>query len=169
MFRDQIFTLRVRNWEKYQVPPRQSGWTPPWCKLLHKSLDDYHYTALSREEKWLLMELYKLATKWDNEIPSDAKWISQSVRDDDVEGVKELLLGLLKAGFLEVDEVEIETLEPDPPKVRVEGPLDASNGLVDPMSTSWRQVVDIEERRGEETLRGEVREGRSLWRRLRTS
>lgn len=113
---------RVRNWEKFQVPPRASGWKPPWCKLYHGSLNEYDYVALNLAERGLLMEFYKLATRFENQIPTDSVYLMRTLHLEDVDELENGLNKLMSTRFLQrVDNVDIEVeVEVDSSYVREE-------------------------------------------------
>jgi hypothetical protein len=104
--------LRVRNWDKYQSPARQSGWRPPWCKLYWQAWDDYDYCQLSLEERGLLAEMYRLATKRNNQLPADARQIAHEIRVNDVELVENGLDKLMSTRFLQLVDT-LSSLEVD--------------------------------------------------------
>jgi hypothetical protein len=64
--------VRIRNWEKYQ---HYSQRNPPWIKLHNRMLDDYDYGCLPDSGKLLLITLFMLASRTDNNIPTDPEWI----------------------------------------------------------------------------------------------
>lgn len=89
-------SISIKNWEKYQHYSKRN---PPWIKLYNSLLDDYEYTRLQDASKLLLISLFMLASRCDNEIPADPEWIQQ----------KGMLLGdvdlrpLISAGFIKLN------------------------------------------------------------------
>ncbi|MBI3936381.1 MAG: hypothetical protein HY323_05345 [Betaproteobacteria bacterium] len=104
---ETVELLRVPpdKWDRYQGAGRKrtSGgfWRPPWIKLHTASSDDYAYTQLSLAERGLLMEMWKLAARMNNEIPNDAKWIGRAIQLEKTTSVQASLTTLLFAGFLQ--------------------------------------------------------------------
>jgi hypothetical protein len=85
---------KVKNWDKYQ---HYSDRNPPWIKLYNTLLDDYEYSCLQDDSKLLLMSLFLLASRTENKIPADPKWIrKKAMLDMDVD-----LEPLVNRGFVE--------------------------------------------------------------------
>lgn len=88
--------IQIKNWEQFQHYKHRD---PPWIKLYHSLLDDYEYGCLQDASKLLLMSLYMLASRTNNNIPADPDWIKQ----------KGMLLGnidlepLITSGFISVN------------------------------------------------------------------
>ena len=66
--------IEIINWKKYQ---HYKDRNPPWIKLYHSLLDDYEYGCLQNDSKLLLISLFLLAARTDNQIPNDLKWIKE--------------------------------------------------------------------------------------------
>ena len=66
-------TFSVRNFERFQHYKDRS---PPWIKLYNELLDDYSFAVLPDASKWHLVAIWLLASRSDNEIPADTKWIA---------------------------------------------------------------------------------------------
>ncbi len=66
-------TFSVRNFERFQHYKDRS---PPWIKLYNELLDDYRFAVLPDASKWHLVAIWLLASRSDNEIPADTKWIA---------------------------------------------------------------------------------------------
>jgi len=64
--------LKIVNWEKYQHYSKRN---PPWIKLHNQLLDNYDYGCLQDASKLLLMTLYLLASRTENNIPADQNWV----------------------------------------------------------------------------------------------
>jgi hypothetical protein len=64
---------RVRNFEKHQ---HYKDRTPPWIKLHNALLDDYRFQQLKDSTKAHLMLMWLLASRYDNRIPADPRWIA---------------------------------------------------------------------------------------------
>ena len=85
--------LKIKNWEKYQ---HYKDRNPPWIKLYNEILDDYAYACLQDDSKLLLITLFLLASRTENKIPADKKWIAQRGCLDKQVDWKEIL----SAGFI---------------------------------------------------------------------
>lgn len=68
--------LRVRNWSEYQ---HYSDRNPPWIKFHVRLLDDYEFTSLPDTAKAHLGGIFLLASKLDNKIPADPRWIARQI------------------------------------------------------------------------------------------
>ena len=66
-------TFSVRNFERFQHYKDRS---PPWIKLYNELLDDYRFAVLPDASKWHLVAIWLLASRSDNGIPADTKWIA---------------------------------------------------------------------------------------------
>ena len=64
--------IKVCNWQKYQ---HYSQRNPPWIKLHNQLLDNYNYGCLQDDSKLLLITLFMLASRTENNIPADLEWI----------------------------------------------------------------------------------------------
>lgn len=68
--------FRVRNFEKFQHYKHRS---PPWIKLHSAVLEKYKFSSLPDATKAHLMMIWLLASRMDNKIPWDPRWIAQKV------------------------------------------------------------------------------------------
>lgn len=68
--------LRVRNLDKYQ---HYKARNPPWIKLHQLILEDYDFGQLPDASKWHAIGIALLASRMDNRIPADPKWISARI------------------------------------------------------------------------------------------
>ena len=73
---DHAGYIRVRNWDKYQ---HYTSRTPPWIKLHNTLLDDYEYTSLPDSSKSHLLGIFMLASRLDNKLPNDGRWIANRI------------------------------------------------------------------------------------------
>lgn len=88
--------FKVRNWESLQ---HYKDRAPPWIKLYNHLLDDYEFACLQDASKLHLVLIWLLASRNDNRLPYNARWIKQRIGvDSDVD-----LDELAGAGFLEVE------------------------------------------------------------------
>jgi len=88
--------ITINNWEKYQHYTHRN---PPWVKLHNSLLDDYEYGCLQDASKLLLISLYMLASKCENRIPADPKWIREKgMLSSNIE-----LEPLVNAGFISIN------------------------------------------------------------------
>ena len=68
--------FRVKNFEKFQHYKDRS---PPWIKLYNELLDDYDFGLLPDASKMHLIAIWLLASRSENKIPFDPKWISKRI------------------------------------------------------------------------------------------
>src|SRR5579863_5213874 len=96
-------TFSVRNFERFQHYKDRS---PPWIKLYNELLDDYNFARLPDASKWHMVAIWLLASRNDNEIPADTKWIAGHI------GATETvdLTPLQKAGFIVANQGRREML-----------------------------------------------------------
>lgn len=88
--------FRVRNFEKFQHYTKR---TPIWIKLYNRLLDDYEFGLLPDGTKWHLVGIFLLASRHQNRIPADSRWIAKRIG-----ATSTIDLTLLKnAGFIEFE------------------------------------------------------------------
>src|ERR1051325_9974399 len=92
-------TFSVKNFEKFQ---HYKDRAPPWIKLYNGLLEDYEFGGLPDASKMHLIAIWLLASRSDNKIPFDAKWVSNRINA--TEPVDLALLA--KRGFIIVDQEE---------------------------------------------------------------
>jgi hypothetical protein len=68
--------LSVPNWEEYQHYTKRS---PPWIKLHNKLIEDYDFECLPDASKAHLVLIWLLASRCNNKIKPDAKWIARKI------------------------------------------------------------------------------------------
>jgi len=68
--------FKIKNFEKYQ---HYKNRRPPWIKLYNDLLDDYEYCQLPDASKSHLAAIMLLASRYDNKIPYDEKWIAEKI------------------------------------------------------------------------------------------
>jgi hypothetical protein len=66
----------VRNFNDFQ---HYKDRTPPWIKLYNAVLDDHAFAMLPDETKWHLVAIWLLASRCDNQVPSDPNWVSRKI------------------------------------------------------------------------------------------
>ena len=89
--------IKVVNFEKYQhYDPKKRR--PPWIKLYNSLLDDYEFGCLQDASKMLAIGLWLLASRCNNKIPCDPKWISEQLHLTE----KVDLECLVSAGFITI-------------------------------------------------------------------
>ena len=94
---DRIKTFRVKNFERFQ---HYKDRAPPWIKLYNELLDDYEFGRLPDDTKFHLIAIWLLASRSENKIPYDAKWVSRRINANDP-----VNLDLLEdRGFILVDQ-----------------------------------------------------------------
>lgn len=85
--------LRIRNFEKFQ---HYKDRNPPWIKLYTALLDDIDFLGLDDDLKWPVVGLFLLASRLDNKIPCNAKYLQNRL------GVKKIdITRLLHSTFIE--------------------------------------------------------------------
>lgn len=90
-------TFSVKNFERFQHYKDRS---PPWIKLYNELLDDYDFGLLPDASKMHLVAIWLLASRSDNKIPLDPKWIARKISATDP-----VDLTILKnAGFIEYNQ-----------------------------------------------------------------
>jgi hypothetical protein len=86
--------FKVKNFERFQ---HYKDRNPVWIKLYNELLDDYEFGQLSDASKWHLCAIWLLASRYQNRIPLDSKWIQGRIN-----ATEKVDLGLLeKTGFIE--------------------------------------------------------------------
>jgi len=113
--------LRVKNWQEFQ---HYKDRTPPWIKLYNHLLDDFEFSCLPDASKAHLLSIWLLASRTENRIPNNAKWISNKINaTDDVD-----INLLLSTGFIEKipnKNKELQTSERDASKALQKSEQDA--------------------------------------------
>lgn len=80
--------ISIANWEKFQ---HYNDRKPPWIKLYNSLLDDYEFSCLQDASKLLLMMLWLLASRHENKIPADIKWLKKQLPIDGNVDIKPLI------------------------------------------------------------------------------
>lgn len=94
----KVRTFSVKNFERFQHYKDRS---PPWIKLYNETLDDYEFGRLPDASKAHLFAIWLLASRYDNKIPHDARWIATKIN-----ATSPVDLDLLEnAGFIICDKV----------------------------------------------------------------
>ena len=87
--------FRVVNLKEYQHYKHRN---PPWIKLHASTLEDYDFARLQDASKMHLCAIWLLASRTDNKIPWDSKWIARRIN-----ATAEVDLNSLQAaGFIEL-------------------------------------------------------------------
>lgn len=98
--------LSVRNYDEFQ---HYRDRTPPWIKLYNAILDDYEFACLTDQQKWHLVAIWLLASRCENRIPNDARWIAKRINAEAAPDLRPLI----SRGFLVVlQEAEREAEQP---------------------------------------------------------
>lgn len=85
--------LVVKNFERFQ---HYKDRNPPWIKFHYATLSDYEVTSLSDAAQGQLFKFWLLASRYDNLIPYDLKWLKREIKANGPLQLKELLAsGLL--------------------------------------------------------------------------
>ena len=117
--------FRVKNYDRFQHYKDRS---PPWIKLYNELLDDYDFGLLPDASKMHLVAIWLLASRSENKIPLDAKWVAGRINATEAVDL-ELLAD---RGFILLDQ----------PLERV-----ASNPIAECLSREEGQDQDIEKRK----------------------
>lgn len=117
--------LKVKHWEELQ---HYKDRVPPWIKLYNTVLDNYEFTQLTDSERFHLVGIWLLASRTNNRVPNDARWIQQRLFASEPVNVPKLV----QLGFIYVH----------PPEQVASTALACGYG-----------DRDIEERRGEQISR----------------
>lgn len=130
-------TFSVKNFEKFQ---HYKDRAPPWIKLYNGLLEDYEFGGLPDASKMHLIAIWLLASRSDNKIPYDPKWVSNRINA--TEPVDLALLA--KGGFIIVDQGEdqnaIEPLAECLTREREEGEAEKRESKAETRSPSAPKV-----------------------------
>jgi hypothetical protein len=86
-------TFSVKNFERFQHYKDRS---PPWIKLYNELLEDYDFGLLPDALKGQLMCIWLLASRMENKLPFDAKWLAKKINANSPVDIHHLLI----AGFI---------------------------------------------------------------------
>jgi hypothetical protein len=101
--------IAVKNFERFQ---HYKDRKPTWIKLYNDLLDDYEFGCLPDASKWLAVGLWLLASRHENRIPADPRWIARMVHASETVNLQ----ALLTAGFIEpYDDASDVLAEPEQP------------------------------------------------------
>jgi hypothetical protein len=90
-------TFSVKNFAKFQ---HYKDRAPPWIKLYNGLLEDYEFGGLPDASKMHLIAIWLLASRSDNKIPYDPKWVSNRIN-----ATEDVNLDLLvQRGFIVLDQ-----------------------------------------------------------------
>lgn len=105
--------IQVKNWDNFQ---HYKDRTPPWIKLYNHLLDDFDFSCLPDASKAHLLSIWLLASRTNNKIPNNARWIGNKIN-----ATEEVNLNILiESGFIELissKNNEIQTSEQDASKM----------------------------------------------------
>jgi uncharacterized phage protein (TIGR02220 family) len=105
--------LKVKNWEDFQ---HYKDRTPPWIKLYNHLLDDFDFSCLPDASKAHLLSIWLLASRTNNKIPNNPKWIGNKINATESVDIN----SLIQSGFIEVipsENKELQTSEQDASKM----------------------------------------------------
>ena len=91
--------FKVSGWEEFQ---HYKDRNPPWIKLHNQLLDNYDFEVLGDSAKGHLLCIWMLASRTNNEMMFDSKWIARKIGASS----KVDLDLLLSSGFIELQEAE---------------------------------------------------------------
>jgi hypothetical protein len=89
--------LSIPNWENLQ---HYKDRTPPWIKLHNELLEDYEFECLPDASKAHLLCIWLLASRTENKIKADSRWIQRKIGANSDVDIK----GLVDAGFLQLNQ-----------------------------------------------------------------
>jgi len=89
--------LSIPNWDDIQHYKDRS---PPWIKLHNKLLENYEFECLQDASKAHLICIWLLASRTNNKIKADAKWIARRICANEPVDVK----ALIDSGFLQLNQ-----------------------------------------------------------------
>lgn len=69
--------LAVKNFERFQ---HYKDRAPAWIKLYTELLEDYQFAALPDATKGHLLLIWMLASRVDNKIPDDPRWVASKIQ-----------------------------------------------------------------------------------------
>lgn len=87
--------IHIRNFDQFQ---HYKDRNPPWIKLHAALLDDYFFSKLPDSAKWTLIGLWILASKSENNVPNDPKWLKSKLHIKKPLNLKPLSTG----GFISI-------------------------------------------------------------------
>lgn len=133
--------FKVKNWDNFQ---HYKDRNPPWIKLHNHLLDNYEFECLPDASKAHLLCIWMLASRTQNKMPMDSKWIKRKIgASEDVD-----LQILVKYGFIEC-ECEIQSMAQDASTMLVSeeerrGEAETEESREDPLSgkPDVRIVID---------------------------
>ena len=92
--------FKVKNYEKFQ---HYKDRAPPWIKLYNETLENYEFGSLADATKGQLIGIWLLASRTNNKLPYDPRWIATKINATDPVDLD----ALYEAGFIiEIDEAE---------------------------------------------------------------
>ena len=87
--------IAVKSLEKYQHYKNRHM---VWFKWYIDCINDYRFSSLKDNEKWIFIGLVCLACKCDNKLPSDAQWIARQISSE--KSIEKELATLTSKGLL---------------------------------------------------------------------
>jgi len=85
--------LSVKNWDEFQ---HYKDRNPPWIKLHNQLLEDFDYACLPDASKSHLIAIWLLASRTNNKIPADKRWVAAKIGANTEVDLKLLI----ESGFL---------------------------------------------------------------------
>ena len=96
--------FKIKDWDEKQ---HYRDRAPPWIKLYNHLLDDYEFGGLQDASKLHLMLIWLLASRNNNRLPFNARWIKQRIGVESAVDLDELV----EFGFIELEPSESRTLQ----------------------------------------------------------
>ncbi len=136
-------TFSVKNFERFQ---HYKDRAPPWIKLYNELLDDYDFGLLPDASKMHLIAIWLLASRSENKIPMDPKWVGRRINANDAVDLQMLA----DRGFIVIDQ-ELRNAEQDASTLQAEClsrervEEEKSRGDVRPVAKATRSASRFEE------------------------
>jgi hypothetical protein len=94
--------LAIKNWEKFQTPPKKDGQPLPWLRDYADQIADMDYCRLTVYQRGILQECRRLVQRRLTNIPNDAQFIGRaaSLMPQDRINLRSTIAHLIAKGFL---------------------------------------------------------------------
>lgn len=133
--------FRVKNWENFQ---HYKDRNPPWIKLHNQLLDNYEFELLGDSSKGHLLCIWMLASRTQNKMPYDPKWIGKKIGASS----KVDLQALENSGFIECLQGASKVLHKENNSDSVSVPLEEKSRVeteksIKPLSSKPDPVMEV--------------------------
>ncbi|NKE69865.1 hypothetical protein [Candidatus Manganitrophus noduliformans] len=135
-------TFGVVNFEKFQ---HYKDRNPPWIKLHNTLLDSYEFGCLQDASKAHLLLIWLLASRHNNRLPLDEKWISERIQAKKNVDLDELIkLKFIECydecGMLLADSLQHDSNPLDQRRGETEERISIGSQSLSPLSELWNQT-----------------------------